>query len=174
MARDAPGIGGLIPDLYWVRDLQPAVGLAIMPRPRAGEWLADEMRGYAQAGLDTVVSLLTAPEIAELDLQREAEHAVAAGLQFLDFPIPDRGVPASAAALRGFVLELAQQARDGRKIGIHCRAGIGRSGMVAACVMSALGVKTDAIFPMLSKARRVTVPDTAEQEAWVKSWIAHP
>lgn len=162
----------MIPDLYWIRDLQPTIGLAIMPRPRAGEWLADEMQGYARAGLDTVVSLLTPSEVAELDLSRESECCATAGLQFLNFPIPDRGVPASATALRPLVSGLAQQVRDGRKVGIHCRAGIGRSGMVAACVMSVLGVKSDAIFPMLSKARRVGVPDTVEQEAWVKAWIA--
>ncbi|TDU28376.1 cyclin-dependent kinase inhibitor 3 (CDKN3) [Panacagrimonas perspica] len=143
-----------------------------MPRPRAGEWLQDEMRGLAQAGLDTVVSLLTAPEIRELDLVREAEHCEAAGLQFLSFPIPDRGVPASAADLRAFVRSLADQVRAGRKLGIHCRAGIGRSGLVAACVLSDLGVATDALFPMLGKARRIAVPDTPEQEAWVRSFIA--
>ena len=57
-------------------------------------------------------------------------------------------------------------------VGIHCRAGIGRSGLVAACVLSELGTRTDALFPMLSKARRVSVPDTPEQEAWVRAFIA--
>ncbi len=161
----------MIPDLYWIRDAAPA-GLAMMPRPRAGEWLRDEMRGLKQAGLDIVLSLLTAPEIRELDLDREAEHCVAAGLQFLSFPIPDRGVPASASELRRLVGALADQLRSGLKLGIHCRAGIGRSGLVAACVLSELGTRTDALFPMLSKARRVSVPDTPEQEAWVRAFIA--
>lgn len=162
----------MIPDLYWIRDAAAPAGLAIMPRPRAGEWLEDEMRGLAQAGLDTVVSLLTAPEIRELDLAREPEHCEAAGMQFLSFPITDRGVPASAADLRAFVRSLADQLRTGRKLGIHCRAGIGRSGLVAACVLSDLGVAPEALFPMLSKARRIAVPDTPEQEAWVRSFIA--
>lgn len=162
----------MIPDLYWIRDPAAPPGLAIMPRPRAGEWLQDEMRGLARAGLDTVLSLLTAPEIGELDLVREAEHCTAAGMQFLSFPIPDRGTPASSGELRVLVRSLADQLRAGRKLGIHCRAGIGRSGLVAACVLSDCGVAPDALFPMLGKARRITVPDTPEQEAWVRSFIA--
>jgi hypothetical protein len=44
-----------------------------MPRPRAGEWLDDEIIGWQMEGNDTVVSLLELPEISELGLEREAE-----------------------------------------------------------------------------------------------------
>jgi hypothetical protein len=43
--------------LYWID--APATGrLAIMARPRAGDWLDDEIAGWKLAGVDTVVCLL--------------------------------------------------------------------------------------------------------------------
>jgi len=42
-----------------------------MPRPRGGDWLDGEIQSLAKAGVNVVVSLLTADEIAELELQDE-------------------------------------------------------------------------------------------------------
>ena len=39
--------------------------LVILARPRGGDWLEDEVRNWAELGLDAVVSLLTADETAE-------------------------------------------------------------------------------------------------------------
>src|SRR5260221_8734777 len=59
------------PDVFWIH--APLIGrLAIMPRPRAGEWLDDEIIGWQMEGIDTVVSLLELAEISELGLEREA------------------------------------------------------------------------------------------------------
>ena len=44
-----------------------------MTRPRGGDWLTDELRDLAVAGLDVLVSLLSAAEVAELDLGAEAD-----------------------------------------------------------------------------------------------------
>src|ERR1700733_6459040 len=82
----------LQPDVYWVRALE-GVRLALMPRPRGGEYLADEIEGLTRLGVETVVSLLEPHEIRELDLAQAESLCVAAILQFISFPIPDRGVP---------------------------------------------------------------------------------
>ena len=81
-------------EVYWI--LGPWRGhLGIVPRPRGGDWLADEIRSWRAAGLNVVASLLTPGEVAELDLQEEAELARAAGVEFHALPIPDLGVPRS-------------------------------------------------------------------------------
>ena len=36
--------------------------LAIVPRPRGGDWLEDEVRAWREAGVDIVVSALEADE----------------------------------------------------------------------------------------------------------------
>ncbi|MET9616828.1 phosphatase domain-containing putative toxin [Kitasatospora indigofera] len=105
--------------------------LSTMARPRGNDWLDDEMAALKDCGVDILVCALTGPELDELGLTDEPRAAAAAGLRFVATPIPDRTVPDLAAilpTLRG----LAAQLRDGAHVVTHCRAGIGRSSLVAA------------------------------------------
>lgn len=81
-------------EYYWIGG--PWKGrLAIVRRPRGGDWLEDEIHSWQEAGFDIIVSLLTPPEIEELDLALEEELSKARDIEFIPFPIPDRDVPAS-------------------------------------------------------------------------------
>src|SRR5262245_15611132 len=82
--------------------------LAIMPRPRAGDWLEDEVASWKDAGLGVVVSLLEDGEVAELGLHQEQELCERAGLIFLRLPIPDRGLPASRQDVTRLVSSLVE------------------------------------------------------------------
>jgi hypothetical protein len=110
-------------DIYWIDDL-PRGRLAIVGRPRAGDWLADEISGWTVAGLSDVVSLLENDEVRELALEQEAALSMKAGLSFERFPIPDRGVPVSADAAAQLFDRIASKIANGRSVGVHCRAGI--------------------------------------------------
>jgi predicted protein tyrosine phosphatase len=152
-------------DVHWIA--APLVGrLAIMARPRAGEWLGDEIAGWQQAGIDIVVSLLEPDEAAELDLSGEAELCRASAIGFVAFPIPDRGVPAVTEA-QALARSVARQVEDGKAVAIHCRAGIGRSSLMAACVLVCTGMDAATAFELIGAARGLAVPDTEEQRQWV-------
>ncbi|HLJ11297.1 MAG TPA: dual specificity protein phosphatase family protein [Planctomycetaceae bacterium] len=138
-----------------------------MPRPRAGDWLPGEIDSWRRSGLDVVVSLLEDTEVAELNLEQESALCEQAGLEFLRFPIPDRGVPASADEMSALLAFLVKHMRDGRSIGIHCRIGVGRSALVAACVLKSLGLPLEAAWESIEQARGLSVPDTPQQKAWV-------
>jgi protein-tyrosine phosphatase len=155
------------PDVFWVREIED-LRLAIMPRPRNGEWLADEIAGWHRMGLHSVVSLLEIEESRELGLADEESLCHATGLQFVSFPIPDRGIPLNQKVFAELVDDLAERLRSGDSVGIHCRAGIGRSGLLGACVLGAFGVSPESAFAILSRARGVTVPDTDAQADWVR------
>jgi hypothetical protein len=79
-------------DIYWIRDVGPS-RLAILGRPRPGEWLADEIAEWAAAGLTDVVSFLEDSEVRETGLLEEAGLTRQVGVSLEQFPIPDRGVP---------------------------------------------------------------------------------
>ena len=82
-------------EYYWIKG--PWKGrLAIVPRPRGGDWLEDEIHSWHEAGLEITVSLLTPPEIEEFDLDPEEELARAQDIEFIPSPIPDRGIPRRA------------------------------------------------------------------------------
>jgi protein-tyrosine phosphatase len=145
--------------------------LAIMARPRAGEWLDDEVVALKALGVQQVASLLTADETTELDLEREARVCVEQGLGFHAFPILDREVPSLDEETFAFLDRLCTLVTSGQFVAVHCRMGIGRSSLVAASVLALLGVEPEEGFARLSRARGVEVPDTADQRAWVSRFV---
>lgn len=138
-----------------------------MPRPRGGDWLEDEIAEWREAGLDVVVLLLTPDEVDHFDLEAEKPLCEAHEIRFVSFPIPDRGVPASKDAAIALINDLEQSLADGKNVVVHCRQGIGRSGLIAACLLVSGGQKPRSAFEDISKARGVIVPETAEQEQWL-------
>jgi protein-tyrosine phosphatase len=158
-------------ELFFILDC-PAGRLAIMARPRAGDWLDDEAASWRRQGLDTVVSLLEDHEVAELELTAEQESCAKAGLQFVRLPTPDRGLPRSEPAVAEVVSKLTAELRAGRGIGIHCRMGIGRSALLAVCVLAAMGVPVEAAWTAVGEARGLSVPDTPQQREWVARWCS--
>jgi protein-tyrosine phosphatase len=55
----------------------------------------------------------------------------------------------------------------GKSVLVHCRQGIGRSGLVAASLLVLDGEEPRAAIESVSKARGVRVPETADQEQWI-------
>ena len=158
-------------DYYPIREFD-GLSLAIMPRPRAGDWLEDEIDQWQSEGLKIVVSLLEPAEIAELEIGSEPGLCASRGIEYLSFPIPDRGVPPSVAAFDTFLAPVVKRLRSGTAVGVHCRAGIGRAGLTAACILVRAGIPYPLAFPAISRARRVKVPDTEQQESWVQKFAA--
>jgi hypothetical protein len=152
--------------VHWI-DLPIAGRLAIMARPRAGDWLDDEILGWRAEGIDIVVSLLEPEEVTELGLRAEADLCRAQGMEFISFPIPDRGVPASLRQAVALAQTVAARIGEGKAVAVHCRAGIGRSSLIAACALVCSGTDPQAAFDMIGKARGVIVPDTEGQRDWV-------
>lgn len=153
-------------EVYWIPG--PWSGrLGIVPRPRGGDWLEDDIRAWRRAGIDVMVSLLTPVEERELALEAEADHCRDEGIEFHRLPTPDRGVPPSRSALAELVHRLEQALRAGRNVGIHCRQGIGRSALLAASLLISAGERPERAFHVIEKARGVQVPETAEQRSWV-------
>jgi protein-tyrosine phosphatase len=152
--------------LYWIDHVSPG-RLAISARPRGNDWLEDEVSGWKRAGVQTVVSLLTPSEVGEMELSAEAESCRRNGIEFLSLEIPDRGLPDSHDEVVALAHQLAESVRQGKSVLIHCRAGIGRSTMLAAAVLVDLGESPIQALDNIAAARRLPVPDTHEQRQWI-------
>lgn len=142
-----------------------------MPRPRAGDWLEDEVLSWKQSGIDLVVSLLTAEESSELGLDSERDVCERLGLRFLNFPIPDRSVPDTHEPVNHLINQMLDALQSNQSIAIHCRMGVGRSAMIAACLLMSCGLDHPTAWKQIEIARGVPVPDTIEQKNWVQKWI---
>jgi len=159
-------------ELHWVDGPWPGK-LALASRPRGGDWLEDEMMAaWRRAGIDTVLSLLTPEEEEELDLKREAQEAKVRGMKFASLPIPDRQVPNSESEVSAALDRLDADLSAGKNAVVHCRQGIGRTGLVAACLLVAKGLTPEAAVKTLSAARGAPVPETAEQRRWIDHYAA--
>lgn len=137
-------------------------------RPRGGDWLEDEITSWRKAGLDVVVSLLEKDEAAQFELDHEGDVAESNGVRFVSFPIPDRGVPASTREALTLFSDIAAALDGGKNVAVHCRQGIGRSGLIAAGVLLTSGMGVDKALEVVGAARGVTVPETPAQLGWIK------
>jgi protein tyrosine phosphatase (PTP) superfamily phosphohydrolase (DUF442 family) len=155
--------------VYWIPVSSPGK-LAIVARPRGGDWLRDELQALCNVGIRLIVSALTDEEQKELSLSSEAETARECGLEFISFPIADRGVPVSPSSLRKLANNVVQQLSTGKSVGIHCRASIGRASLIAGAVLAQLKVSPGQIFELISKCRGCTVPDTDDQRRWFETY----
>lgn len=148
--------------------------LAIIPRPRGGDWLEDEVSALRDEGFETVVSMLTPEETKELGLTDESAIVLDQGLRFCNYAIPDLGVPGSRESAREFLETLHRDLLAGRKIAVHCRGSIGRSGLVASSLLVLSGIDPVDTFRQVSNARKVEAPETAEQRDWVVTLALEP
>lgn len=159
--------------IYWIQD-RPHPQLAIVPRPRGGDWLRDDLGLMREDGIDVLVSLLAPYEAWALGLSDEGVIAEELGMHFISHPIPDREVPEDAAGFRQLVTNLAVDVRAGKTVGAHCRACIGRSTVLIAAVMIALGSEPEEALRLIEEARGFEVPDTPEQREWILQFRLGP
>ncbi len=133
------------------------------------------------AGIDCFIDL-TDP--AELDSYQPLLGAVRGGkdAMYLRRPIRDHGVPRSEAAMQAILDALDRALAEGRSVYLHCRAGIGRTNLVAGCWIASHGGGGEAALERLNRAWRgnrrarnwPTIPETEEQADFVRRWGLPP
>ena len=119
--------------------------------------------------IDTVVSLLSPNDILDLGLTHQESSYNALGINFIHFPIGDFDVPKNEDSFIALSHELCKQIAEGEIIAIHCRAGIGRSSLLAAAVLIQSGFNPDDVFEHISEHRETAVPDKRSQSEWLLS-----
>lgn len=124
----------------------------------------DEARAQS---LHLVVCLNPLEEVAQLS---PAYHkAIAEGrlpFRWQHLPMRDFGLGADPATFRQGVEQISHSLVLGEKVLLHCAAGIGRTGTVAACVLKALGQPTEAA--MLAVSQAGSNPQSALQSGWIE------
>lgn len=161
-----------------IHGLVGAIGITLAPGKRdvSNGWLRDletdvaRLRAHYQA--DCLVSLMEPSEFATLGISELGECALANGIQLIVFPIADMHPPYDRD--RNAFIELVKgiigAAGAGQCVVIHCRAGVGRSGLVGASVLVARGIPAAEAINVVRTVRSSKAVETAEQRAWVESF----
>jgi protein-tyrosine phosphatase len=129
--------------------------------------LADDIAQLRGEGFDLIVSLLTPEETHDLGLDLEKDLSRKHGLEFSNVPIVDMGVPDSMEETLVVLNRLERALSGGCNVAVHCRQGIGRSGLLAAALLVVSGLEPDTAVQRVSAARGLDIPETREQKEWV-------
>lgn len=125
----------------------------------------------AEKGVTQLVILTEDHEILDL-APAYARLLSSGGLTFsvMRLPIRDYGVPESVTAFRVAALKIAEALRRGESIVMHCRGGIGRTGLMAEAVLIELGVPPgEAAGPVAAAGSGC---ETVEQVAFLREAYA--
>jgi ADP-ribosyl-[dinitrogen reductase] hydrolase len=168
----------------------PARAPATPPIPNSywlipGKVLAGEYPGgaSAQATRERLGAILASGVNSFIDLTQPREltpyaQLLPAGIDYLRRPIRDHGVLADPKDMAVLLTYITDALRAGRVLYLHCRAGIGRTGTVAGCLLAERGLKGDEALGELNRrwqqcaraARWEWIPETAEQTEFVRHW----
>jgi len=101
------------------------------------------------------------------------------GVEYLRKPIKDHGLPEQREHMREILDCVSDSLRSGRKVYVHCRAGIGRTGTVVGCLLAERGLSGEAALEELNRvwkqSQRSTswdwIPETSAQGNYVRTWV---
>ena len=115
------------------------------------------------------MTLLEPREMRKLAITRTGAEVERRGMEWLHLPIPDVSTPGPEfeAKWPAISKHLRSHLDAGENILIHCRGGVGRSGMVAARLLGEFGVDAETAIARVRSARPGAI-ETWEQEQWAR------
>lgn len=126
--------------------------------PVTGGWSRDmstDLQAIRRWGANAIVSLLTAREARVLGVEGLAHEAGLHGIDLFRCPIFDQHPPDEEFEETWVVAgpDVRHRLRRGERVLVHCRAGRGRSGTVAARLLVELGVDAGDAILLVRNAR---------------------
>lgn len=156
------------------------IGLTFCPGKRqrdgmTGPWqrdLALDLDRIAKWGAASVVSVIELHELAALGVPDLGLEVRARSMAWHHLPVEDAHAPAAAFAepWADACPALLRDLSEGRKLLVHCKGGLGRTGTIAALLLIESGHRARDAIAIVRHARPGAI-ETPEQEAWL---LAHP
>ena len=164
-----------LPNSYWVRPGRLLAGE--YPAVSSRTATQERLRLLLDAGIDCFFDLTEPGEVESyggLLPGPEAERAVI----YQRMPIRDHGLPGSAGQMEQILERLDAALADGRRIYLHCRAGVGRTNLVIGCWLVRGGLDGGKALLRLNRLWRASeraqswpmVPETEAQRDYVRDW----
>jgi protein-tyrosine phosphatase len=124
-------------------------------------------------GAGLVITLMERREFDLLCVPNLTERIAAHEMDWTHLPIADQGVP-SAAFFKVWPqirADAVARLKRGERVILHCRGGLGRTGLVAALFLMEAGLKFQNAIKMVRQVRSGAI-ETTEQELFVQQYLA--
>ncbi len=152
----------------------------------AGEYPTGREAKLTAAGRARLQSLVSAGIDCFIDLTEAGEGPaydtlLPKGVMYLRHAIRDQAVPHRQSQMRRIQDDIAAALAGGRSLYLHCRAGIGRTGLTAGCFLVEQGHDGESALRELNllwtqqcarAASWPTVPQTPQQADYIRGWRA--
>lgn len=154
------------------------LGLTFAPGKKGpgldGAWRRDLRLDLARLrevyGVGAIVNLLEEHEHRRFGMEDYRDEIRAfRSFELRGFPILDGGVPGDVDGVRDLVGWILERLGAGTNVAVHCRGGLGRTGLVTACCLVAVGASPEAAIREVRAVRPGAV-ETGAQEAFVESF----
>lgn len=134
------------------------------------ETLIGEMLRLRDHKVDLLIGLIEDEELGSVAYEDIAEAATRVGIEVMRLPLRDfRGPNTVQSELwEGMMDRAVSSFQNGHSIALHCLAGIGRSGMMAACLLVRLGASPQDALERI-RALQPEALETEEQVAYLLS-----
>lgn len=160
-----------IPNSYWATPSLVACEFPYCPNPTpvARQQTRQKLDNLLIAGVRTFIDL-TEPNELYPYYPHLASRCTSLGIdvkevEYHNFPIRDRGLPPSTDFVRDILDILRDNENRGRISAVHCRGGIGRTGLIVGCWLVERGLAKDG-----EHALRLI----ADQWKWVEKYKRYP
>ena len=159
-----------LPNSYWVLPERLLAGE--YPGARDASSARTRVKQLLDAGIDCFVNLTMANELPPYD------GLLPPTVQHVRRPITDHGLPANPEQMTEILRVIGGALAEGRRIYVHCRAGIGRTGTTIGCLLVERGASGEAALLELNRLWRQSlrsevweqVPETAQQASFILKW----
>lgn len=142
--------------------------LWMMPAPTFAGGVPATLDKCLELEIKHIVSLVEDDEAWLLGLEQLGSECSARNIELLKLPIVDRKPPASTKDFTTLLSACHQLMREGESVGVHCKSGIGRSGMLICSLLGRLGVGMRESLEMIQDCRGLKAPNTAAQLKWLE------
>ncbi len=161
---------------YWVQDGRVLAGE--YPTGHEAQLTAEgrtRLQSLVSAGLDCFIDLTEAGEGPAYDT------LLPRSVMYLRHAIRDQDVPRRQAQMRRIQDDIAAALAGGRSLYLHCRAGIGRTGLTVGCFLVEQGRDGDEALREINvlwtqqcarAASWPSIPQTPQQADYIRSWRA--
>lgn len=166
--------------IAWIENSSPRwpgrLGLTIAPGKKGqghdmqhDRDLRTDLTELKNMGVTPLVNLMEQGEMHRWHMHDYHTEAARLGLNVRHFPIPDVSTPTDETEFHALAQDLHTRLQAGETIVIHCLGGLGRSGMLAACLLVLDGMSAQDAIKLVRQCRSPKAVE-ANQPRYVETY----